>query len=80
MGPVSKHRILLRANFKHNATKTPPCMFATLSVGSCAATFTSLPLYLCVNHPKTSINPSAPEFNPSAQRCLPRFLLGTLIF
>jgi hypothetical protein len=26
------------------------------------------------------LNPLAPELNPSAQRCLPRFLLGILIF
>jgi hypothetical protein len=26
------------------------------------------------------INPLVPELNPSAQRCLPRFLLGILIF
>jgi hypothetical protein len=26
------------------------------------------------------INPLKPELNPSAQRCLPRFLLGILIF
>jgi hypothetical protein len=26
------------------------------------------------------INPLTPELNPSAQRCLPRFLLGILIF
>jgi hypothetical protein len=26
------------------------------------------------------INPSTPELNPYAQRCLPRFLLGILIF
>jgi hypothetical protein len=26
------------------------------------------------------INPLTPELNPSAQRCLPRYLLGTLIF
>jgi hypothetical protein len=26
------------------------------------------------------LNPSTPELNPSAQRCLPRFLLGILIF
>jgi hypothetical protein len=28
----------------------------------------------------TDINPFTPELNPSAQRCLPRFLLGILIF
>jgi hypothetical protein len=28
----------------------------------------------------TVINPLTPELNPSAQRCLPRFLLGILIF
>jgi hypothetical protein len=27
-----------------------------------------------------AINPLTPELNPSAQRCLPRFLLGILIF
>jgi hypothetical protein len=27
-----------------------------------------------------SINPLTPELNPSAQRCLPSFLLGILIF
>jgi hypothetical protein len=26
------------------------------------------------------LNPLTPELNPSAQRCLPRFLLGILIF
>jgi hypothetical protein len=26
----------------------------------------------------SSINPLTPELNPSAQRCLPRFLLGIL--
>jgi hypothetical protein len=26
------------------------------------------------------VNTLAPELNPSAQRCLPRFLLGILIF
>jgi hypothetical protein len=26
------------------------------------------------------VNPSTPELNPSAQRCLPRFFTGILIF
>jgi hypothetical protein len=35
------------------------------------------------DHPPTSsaeVNPFTPELNPSAQRCLPRFLLVILIF
>jgi hypothetical protein len=33
-----------------------------------------------VENMQVSFNPLTPELNPSAQRCLPRFLLGILIF
>jgi hypothetical protein len=35
-----------------------------------------IPARIC----RSSVNPSTPELNPSAQRCLPRFFTGILIF
>jgi hypothetical protein len=36
-------------------------------------------LWLCKTHGSHLINPLTPELNPSAQRCLTRFLLGILL-
>jgi hypothetical protein len=35
---------------------------------------------IAITHEPIRINPSTPELNPSAQRCLPRHLLEILIF
>jgi hypothetical protein len=38
------------------------------------------PKHVARNISKTPFNHLSPELNPSAQRCLPRLLLGILIF
>jgi hypothetical protein len=41
---------------------------------------TGVPVYISKLVGHWSINPLTPELNPSAQRCLPRFFTGILIF